>query len=412
MCSLKKIIYSVFIFILLISTIHNICFADDLIEEIEESDILETGTDTSTEPNILSKNVAVIDRKTQTMLYEKNAYQKVPMASTTKIITCLIALEQSNLNETVTVSEKAATIHGSTLGISKNSKILMIDLLYGLMLRSGNDCAIAIAEHISGSVEEFANLMNKKAKELNLINTNFVTPHGLDNDNHYTTAYELALLTNQALKNETFKKIISCKTCSISINNQSKTISNTNELLGNVSGVYGVKTGFTFKAGRCLVSSCNRNDFDIIVVVLGADTKKIRTSDSKKLIEYVYKNFSYVDTYPIVDNSFKNYIDYFQNNLVLEKTTDIPNIKISSREEYKFPLKQEDVFNLSTKIYTITKFSPEMKENEKIGVLTVFLNNKILYSLDITISNTLKPNSMKYYYTNILKNYFKSIFFI
>ena len=121
--------------------------------------------------------------------------------------------------------------------------------------------------------------MNQKAQQLNLKHTHFVTPHGLDDENHYTTAYELAILTDYALKNEKFKEIVSTKTTTISINGYSRTISNTNELLGNLAGVYGVKTGFTFNAGRCLVSSCRQNDMDIIVVVLGADTKNQRTRE-------------------------------------------------------------------------------------------------------------------------------------
>ncbi|MBO5479171.1 MAG: D-alanyl-D-alanine carboxypeptidase [Clostridia bacterium] len=134
-----------------------------------------------------------------------------------------------------------------------------------------------MAEHVGGSVEGFANLMNQKAKELGLTNTKFVTPHGLDQPEHYTTAYELALITDYALKNETFAKIVNTKTYEIHINSQAKMLSNTNELLGNLNGVDGVKTGFTNGAGRCLVTSTTRNSHQIICVVLGADTKKIRT---------------------------------------------------------------------------------------------------------------------------------------
>lgn len=143
------------------------------------------------------------------------------------------------------------------------------------MLRSGNDSAVALAIHIGGSIEGFAEMMNQKAKELKLINTHFVVPHGLDKEGHYTTAYELAKIADYALKIDKIKEIVSTKTCTISINNKPKIITNTNELLGSVNGVYGVKTGFTNGAGRCLVSSCKRNNLDIITVVIGADTKNI-----------------------------------------------------------------------------------------------------------------------------------------
>ena len=146
-----------------------------------------------------------------TVLYGKNENNKVKMASTTKIMTATIVIENCDLNETVTVSKKAGGTGGSRLGIKAGDKISVNDLLYGLMLCSGNDTAVALAEHVGGSVDGFANMMNAKAKELGLNNSHFVTPHGLDKDEHYTTAYELALLTDYALRNETFAKIVATR---------------------------------------------------------------------------------------------------------------------------------------------------------------------------------------------------------
>ena len=408
---MNKITYKIFLLFLFSILLPIISFADDFIEEIENDHFLETTTEITKEPSVSSNNAIVIDRKTQTVLYEKSAYQKVAMASTTKIMTCIIALENSNLNDIVTISKEADSIHGSTVGIKANTKISMQDLLYGLMLRSGNDCAIAIAEHISGNVEKFANLMNEKASSLGLTNTHFVTPHGLDDDNHYTTAYELAILTNYALKNPVFRKIVSTKNYTMSISGEQKQLSNTNELLGNLNGVYGVKTGFTFNAGRCLVSCAKRNELDIIVVVLGANTKKIRTIDSRNLIEYSFNKFHYFDTYTIIEKNFMEYKKYFENNYVLEKTTDIPIISIQNPSIYEYPLSQEEIFNLHTKIYTFTKFSPDISKGNKIGTITLYTVNKILYSLDIILENNLKKNTSIFYCKNILKNYFKSILF-
>lgn len=408
---MNKITYKIFLLFLFSILLPIISFADDFIEEIENDDFLETTTEITKEPSVSSNNAIVIDRKTQTVLYEKSAYQKVAMASTTKIMTCIIALENSNLNDIVTISKEADSIHGSTVGIKANTKISMQDLLYGLMLRSGNDCAIAIAEHISGNVEKFANLMNEKASSLGLTNTHFVTPHGLDDDNHYTTAYELAILTNYAIKNPVFRKIVSTKNYTMSISGEQKQLSNTNELLGNLNGVYGVKTGFTFNAGRCLVSCAKRNELDIIVVVLGANTKKIRTIDSRNLIEYSFNKFHYFDTYTIIEKNFMEYKKYFENNYVLEKTTDIPIISIQNPSIYEYPLSQEEIFNLHTKIYTFTKFSPDISKGNKIGTITLYTDNKILYSLDIILENNLKKNTSIFYCKNILKNYFKSILF-
>lgn len=401
-----KLFKKIFIFLLIfISIFSTYSFSDDdlSLDDLESYEIYETSNLLSKEPKTNSKNIVVIDRKTLSILYEKSPYEKVPMASTTKIMTCIIALENANLNKIVTISKKAASVQGSTLGLSKDMQISMNDLLYGLMLRSGNDCAIAIAEYISGSVENFSILMNKKASELGLLNTNFITPHGLDDPNHFTTAYDLALLTDYALKNSKFKEIVSTKAYTISLNNLPRTISNTNELLGNLYGVYGVKTGFTFEAGRCLVSSCRRNDLDIIVVVLGADTKKNRTQDSYNLINYIYGTYKYINVLSTIETAFSDYTKYFNNHVSLEKTTTIPKLKLEHLENYDFPLATNGNIKLYTKIYTIDKFSPNILVNSKVGTLFLYNNNNIICKVDIILENTLNKNPWYYYFKNILK---------
>lgn len=401
---MKKIIISFFI---LISIINTYSLADDTfdLEEIEEIPSSEVSSDSTSEPITYSKNIIVIDRKTLLPLYEKNAYEKVAMASTTKIMTCIIALENSSLDEIVTISKNSATVTGSTLGLSSNMQISMNDLLYGLMLRSGNDCAVAIAEDISGSIENFAELMNKKAQELNLKNTNFVTPHGLDDSNHYTTAFDLAILTNYALNNEKFKEIVSSKNYTISFNGYPKTISNTNELLGNVSGVYGVKTGFTFGAGRCLVSSCKRNNLDIIIVVLGANTKKIRTTDSSKLINYIFNTYKYVDISSVINDSFEKFNSYFNQNYILEKTTTKPILKLENLDNYYFPLSQNEILELSSKTYFNNKFNSNITKGSKIGEIYLYKNNTQICSVGILLDNELIKNDWKYYFKYILANF-------
>jgi len=216
------------------------------------------------------------------------------------------------------------------------------------MLCSGNDAAIALAETIGGNIENFAKLMNNKAQELGLINTSFVTPHGLDSTNHYTTAYELALLADYALHNETFSNIVKTKTYTVTINGYPKTISNTNELLGNLNGVYGVKTGFTNGANRCLVSATKRGNLDIICVVLGADTKKIRTQDSIKLIEYCFNNFETIDISEKIDDAFETWknehISCFNVNKGIISR---PSIYLEKPKNTFITIKKEDLQNLN-----------------------------------------------------------------
>ena len=222
---------------------------------------------------------------------------------------------------------------GSRLGLSKDDKITVEHLLYGLLMVSGNDAAVALAEYIGGSIDEFSNLMNQKAAFLGLSSTHFTSPHGLDHDEHYTTAYELALITDYALKNDTFSKIVKTKNHTVNINGHPKELSNTNELLGYVDGVYGVKTGFTNGANRCLVSACNRNNIDIICIVLGCDTKKDRTSDSIKLINYIYNNFTLVNLKELLENKFSIWKEENINTFTINKGLDqVPNISLDETQ--------------------------------------------------------------------------------
>lgn len=402
---MKKILslFLIFIFIL-----NSTAFADESLdlEGIDDYASFQASSNSTNEPITNSKNIVVLDRKTLSVLYEKNAYEKVAMASTTKIMTCIIILENCSLDDIVTVSKKATSVHGSTLGLVTDMKISVLDLLYGLMLRSGNDCAISLAEHLSGTVENFSVLMNQKAKELGLNNTNFVTPHGLDDENHYTTAYELAILTDYALKNEQFRNIVSTKTHTISFNGGNRTISNTNELLGNLEGIYGVKTGFTFEAGRCLVSACKRDSLDIIVVVLGANTKSIRTKDSASLINYILNTYNYIDVSSTINDSFNQYLPLFEKNCLLKKTRTSPILKLQQLENYKFPLPINDALELNTKIYTVSSMSPSTNQGSKIGTLELYNGNSLLCTADITLDNELIKNSSLYYFNLIIRNLF------
>ena len=304
------LLFSIFMFI------SSYVFADDLSPLEDTFDIseilgdlesIETNSALDQLPIINSRAYAVIDRASNTLLIGKNENQKKKMASTTKIMTALIVIEHTNLSDTIEISKKAANTGGSRLGLKSGDKITVYDLLYGLMMRSGNDAAVALAEYVSGSISNFANLMNEKAKLLGLSSTHFVTPHGLDEDEHYTTAYELAILSNYAMNNEIFARIVGTKNYTITINGYPKALTNTNELLGALNGVYGIKTGFTNGANRCLVTCCKRGEMDIICVVLGADSKKYRTSDSIKLIEYAFHNFTYVDIKKILSDYFESW---------------------------------------------------------------------------------------------------------
>lgn len=372
------------------------------IREIKE-ELVETAKTLNNEPKLNSRVALVYDRSSGRVLYEKNGNKQTPMASTTKIMTAIVVMENSNLSDIVTIDSKSAGTGGSRLGLKKNDKITVNDLLYGLMLRSGNDSAVALAIHIGGSIEGFAEMMNQKAKELKLINTHFVVPHGLDKEGHYTTAYELAKIADYALKIDKIKEIVSTKTCTISINNKPKIITNTNELLGSVNGVYGVKTGFTNGAGRCLVSSCKRNNLDIITVVIGADTKKYRTADSIKLIEYTYKNHKMIDIKNKIKEQFSTWQKINQQRFIInkgEKST--IDLKMQEIDYDKIAIKNTQVDNIHIEINVVYNLEAPVGENQIIGNMKIMLGNEVIEVLDIYSKETIEKKNVKNYFMEFL----------
>ena len=227
----------------------------------------------------------LLDKTTGELLYEKKSNERLSIASTTKIMSAIIVLENADLDAVHTVSYSEASIEGSALGIGAGDKISIKNLLYGLMLVSGNDAAYALADATSGSVEAFVRQMNNKAEELGLNNTHFTNPAGLSDDEHYSSAYDLAQLTSYALDNSVFCKLCSLKECEIKLILPQKSIylTNHNKLLATYEGCVGVKTGYTERAGRCLVSAATRRGQTLIAVTLhdGDDWK-----DHKKLLDY------------------------------------------------------------------------------------------------------------------------------
>jgi len=240
----------------------------------------------------------LMDAKTGRVLWGKNEHEPLPMASTTKIMTCLYAIEHASLDDTVTVSPRAAAAPEVRLGLAAGEKIRLGDLLYPLMLESANDAAVAIAEHVGGSVEEFCRRMTAEARETGARDTAFETPNGLDQGNHHSTAYDMALITRRALANETFRRVINTADKTIESDRRSYPLINKNRLLREYPGANGVKTGFTGKAGQCFVGSATRDGRTLISVVLasgwGDRGKQRKWTDTKALLDYGFGNFSYV----------------------------------------------------------------------------------------------------------------------
>ena len=249
--------------------------------------------------------------------------------------------------------------------------------------------------------------MNKKAEELELKNTHFVTPHGLDKDEHYTTAYELAIIADYALNIDKFAEVVNIKNYTVNINGRSKTINNTNELLGYLNGVNGVKTGFTNGAGRCLVTSVNRNGFNIITVVLGADTKKLRTKDSIKLIEYTYSNFELVDLEELIDDEYIKWKNINEKRINIYKAKEnIVKTKLGEFNYKFYPINKDKVKDINIEIKnTKLEFVAPIYKGEKVADLFLYIDGKEILNSKIVIDNNLERKDVLYYFKHLIYSY-------
>ncbi len=263
------------------------------------------------EPAIASTAALLVETSTGKILYEKNAYEKMYPASTTKVMTAILVLENCNLNEMATVSHNAIYSLPSgyvNANLQKGEEISVKDLMYALMVKSANDAAIVLAEHIGGSVEGFADRMNQKAVELGCKNTHFVNPNGIHNENHYSTAYDLYLMASYAMKNETFRRYVSTTSYTLPATNLYPTTDRicvtTNDMMRSKSKYYnenviGIKTGYTTEAKNCLIAGAQQNNIELISVVLHSGTNaeglSERYLDTNALFNYGFENFAFSD---------------------------------------------------------------------------------------------------------------------
>lgn len=313
-----------------------------------------------------AQSACLISYDTEETVFEKNAAEKLPMASTTKIMTCIVALEKGKKDDVVCVDSRAVGTEGSSVYLKIGDKLTLNDLLYAMMLQSANDAAAAIAYHISGSSESFAELMNAKAMEIGLKSTNFTNPHGLSDKEHYTCAEDLARLAVYALKNPAFAEIVSTKSYKIKIIDRTEiTVINHNRLLNSYEGANGVKTGFTKASGRCLVSSATRGGISFVAVTLNAPDD---WNDHKKML----------------DIGFAEYCTAFINKGQISHTINVAgygSINITNRDDIKLILKNSS--NVSYKIYAKhIEFAP-LNIDTKIGYAKVYVDDVLRTTLPL-----------------------------
>ncbi|MDD4295431.1 MAG: D-alanyl-D-alanine carboxypeptidase [Ruminiclostridium sp.] len=359
-----------------------VIYADDINEDAPVSSIfddiaVEVYNDDA--PDINARSAIVIDFESGRVLYEKYAYQKRPMASTTKIMTAIVALENGNLDDIVTVSKNAASIWGSTINLTVGEQLTLRELMYGLLMRSGNDAAIAIAEHIGGSVDSFLEMMNKKAKEIGAIDSNFTSPHGLDGTGHYSTAYDMAILARYALNIPILNDIVKTKTIQVG----KRFMSNTNEMLTGYEGADGVKTGYTGRAGRCLVTSATRDGRRFISVALFCDSRNLRALSSKKILDYAFENYF---PYNIIENGYFGEIPVYKG---YEES-----VPIIINKSITMPLTEFESENLYTKVSLPDIITAPVERGSVLGTMSVYLNDEILCESTLIAEKTIKQKKM------------------
>ena len=323
--------------------------------------------------NVFSSDTArssiVMDLDSGRVLYENNADERRLIASITKIMTCIVALENGDLEKQIKVSDEVLKMYGTSIYLEVGEKMKLIDLLYGLMLRSGNDASVVIAKNVAGSEEEFVSMMNDKAKEIGMTNTTFSNPHGLDEETkNYSTARDMAKLSRYAYKNKVYRKIIGTDEYRVQTDSKSYLWYNRMKLLGNYKYCTGGKNGYTPSAGKTLVTTHKKNDLEITVVSLDDGDEY---NNHEALAEYTFNNYS---NYNIVD---KNDFDLL-----------IDDNKYYIKNSFSYPLTDEEKDNVKV----LASIDDDITKG-KVGNLTVSLNNKILKKIPIYIKEDVKKEN-------------------
>lgn len=377
---IKKGIY-LFIIMLLIMFCNINVYADTLNKE---------------DVKISSPSAIVIDALSGRVLYEKDGYSERKIASLTKIVTAIVTIENVKLDEVVTIKTGSGSIGGSTIGMKKGDEISVRALMYGMLMESGNDCAYALAEYVGGSIENFGIMMTEKAKSIGAKDSSFKNPHGLDTEGHYSTAYDMAIITRYALNNKVINEIVGTNSINIKFGKTTKTFSNTNRLLRTYAKADGVKTGFTNGANRCLIASGTEGELRVIAVILGAETTDIRFNDAKTLLEYTLNNYKIRDisknmNWYINIPVYKGKVEHYEKYLTREM-----KVALTDEEYEKIYVKQTILPVIKAPIY----------KGYKLGNVEMYVDNEKIYSEDIFLDKNIHKKTIWDYFTYGIKNMF------
>lgn len=343
-------------------------------------------------------SAVLIDADNGRILYGKNPHEKRSMASTTKIMTCIIALESGNIEDEVEFSAYAASMPKVRMGGKTGEKYKLKDLLYSLMLESHNDVAVAIAEHIGGSVEGFAGLMNEKAKQIGAYETNFVTPNGLDAQGHYSTAYDMALIGAYAVKNSSFNEITNTASYSFSDTEGKRSISvyNKDAFLTMMDGAIGIKTGFTGEAGYCFVGAIKNNGHHLVSAVLGSGwppNKSFKWRDTLSLMKYGTKNYSYKTVFKGIRN--------FQRIPVFHGKESEINTYIDG----EFGLLLGEHENVTTEYKIKQQVIAPISKGECVGEYRIKVNDEVVILFPICSGQTVDKIDFSYCFEKLFREF-------
>ena len=345
-----------------------------------------------------AKSAILIETSTGKILYEKDKDSKRSPASMTKIMTLLLAMEaleneSIKLTDEVYISKNASSMGGTQIFIEENTKIPLETLLKGIAIASANDAAVAVAEHIGGTKENFVKMMNEKAKSLGCKNTSFKNPHGLDEKNHYTTAYDLSLIAKELVKYDYALKLTSTYEDYINIKGENHWLVNTNKLIRFYEGMDGLKTGYTDEAGYCLTSTMKKNNMRLLGIVMKEDTKEHRTEDTISLMEY---GFSMYGSQTVINKDEFEETTYISN-------ADNRNVKYYLKDNVNLIVNKNTKnidYKIDKKLYDL---KAPIKKNTKVGVLKISYDNKE-YSYDLIVKEDIKKASFLKTYFNLFKD--------
>ena len=332
----------------------------------------------------------LIEARTGKILFEKNSDKHLPMASTTKTMTALIVIENCTLDEIIEIPPEAAGVEGSSMYLKKGERVSVKDLLYGLMLLSGNDAAVALAIHTAGSVPAFADMMNARAESLGLSDTHFVTPNGLHDKAHYTTAKELSLIGAEAMKNEIFREIVSTDYYVSQTGENPRTMRNKNSLLKDYPGACGIKTGYTSAAGRCLLFSAEKDGMLLVGSVLHC---RPMFEVSQVMLDFGFENFTLHKVYGTGDK--------IAGCLVKNGKKSI--LALTAKEDIIIPLRKGTKFTAETRIFLNKNVTAPVFKGEESASAELFIDGKSVLTFPLTAGESIPSRDFLFYLKLLLR---------